>query len=452
MAIRVEMWVGADPSAITAALEGLVAQDHELMGAADRAGTPYPPLYTSGVRYRREPRGRERWDTIDVVFRNAEGDCEDLASIRAAELQRDGEPARAICIRTSRRKFHIVVQRATGEIEDPSRILLERERRERTMKQTKPRICVRDLGSHYIGALDVPLVTGQRLQAAEIGFDPWSALQKVMHSVAAIVSNPAVAAVLPPQAVLAITIADKISKMSPEGLRALIDHPKASPAQKKLAQTVVAAKERAQKEQEVEVGFGFGDILAAAASPITWPFVAARAAADAAKQANAALHARSGATAPAKGGGVRVLDRTTNQAARAAREGTRTRVGPGLQGQTPTDPYGNPLVDPYGNPMPPQMSPQMPPPFNPYGSYPMPSPYPMPPQMYPMPMYPPGWESAFQQPQPLSLEDAAAVALWGAQDFAPGSFPGYSGQQPGPQPGYSQGYPGVPGYYQPPYW
>jgi hypothetical protein len=324
--------------------------------------------------------------------------------------------------------------------------------KERSMRIGKPRICVRDLGSHYIGALDLPLTSGQRLQAAEIGFDPWTALQKVMHTISAIVSNPAVASVLPPQAVLAITIADKIAGMSPAGLKALIEHPAASPAQKKLAGAVVAAKEKAQKE--MEVGFGFGDLLAAAVSPVMWPITAAKAAADAARSANAALHRKSGATAPSGGGGVRVIDRTYNPAARQARaQGMR----PGMP--VPTDPYGNPLVDPYGNPMPSTMAP----PFNPYPSpyptpypYPMPLPpqYPMPPQQYPYPAYPPGWENAWgqQQPQPLSLDEAAAVALWGAQDFAEGSFPGYAGQQPGPQPGYSQGYPGVPGYYQPQYW
>lgn len=439
MAIHVEMWLGANPEEITAALEGLVAQNLEQIRVAELAGRPYPPLYASDVRYRREPKGRERWDSIEVVFANGEGDCEDLSCTRTAQLQCDGEPARAICVRTSRKTFHILVQRATGELEDPSRIMLWKEK---TMKQVKPRICVRDLGTHYIGALDLPLTSGQRLQAAEIGFDPWSALQKVMHTISAIVSNPAVASVLPPQAVLAITIADKIASMSPAGLRALIEHPGASPAQKKLAKAVVNAKEVAQKEQEVS---GWGDVLTAAVSPVVW------AAAEAAKAANAALHAKSGSTAPTGGGGVRVLDRTYNPAARAAREGTRTRVGPGMQQPVPTDPYG--IVDQYGQPVPP---------FNPYNPYqPMPPQYPMPypgqyPPPYPMPqqypMYPPGWEGAFGQAQPLSLDEAAAVALWGAQDFAAGSFPGYAGQQPGPQPGYSQGYPGVPGYYQPPYW
>lgn len=450
MTIRVEMALGATAEEITAALEGLVAQDLEQIRVAELAGRPYPPLYASDVRYRREPRGRERWDSIAVIFANGSGDCEDLASARTAQLQRDGEPARAICVRTSRKTFHILVARATGEVEDPSRIMLDKEQ---TMKQAKPRICIRDLGTHYIGALDLPLTSGQRLQAAEIGFDPWSALQKVMHTISAIVSNPAVASVLPPQAVLAITIADKIASMSPAGLKALIEHPAASPAQKKLAGTVIAAKEKAQKEQEV--GFGFGDILAAAVSPVMWPITAARAAADAARSANAALHARSGSTAPTGGGGVRVINRTINPEARARR--AAGMPSPGMQQQpVPTDPYGNPLVDPYGNPLPsmypmPPQYPQYPmpmppmgsPPFNPY------QPYPMPPQY---PQYPPGWEGAFGQPQPLSLDEAAAVALWGAQDFAAGSFPGYAGQQPGPQPGYSQGYPGVPGYYQPPYW
>lgn len=432
MAIHVEMAVGASPAAITAAMEGLVAQDVELMAEAELAGSPYPPLYSGGVHYRREPRGRERWDAIDVVYKNGSGDCEDLCGIRTAELQRAGEPAKAIVVPTRRGKFHVLVQRATGEIEDPSKVLLEMER---TMKRNKPKICVKPVGDHYIGAIDLPLNGKDCVQALEIGFDPWSALQKVVHSISAIVQNPAIASMLPPQAVLAVAIADKIASMSPAGLRALIKHPNATPAQKKLAGAVVAAKQKAQQEQEQEIGWGWGDALTLAVSPAVY------AAGQAAKAINAELHKKSGSTAPSGGGNVRVVNRTLNPAARARREGTRTQLQP--QQPVPTDPYGNPLVDPYGQPIyPPQAYPQQ---------APYPYPYPYPPQGYPgsppiYPSYPPGWEGAYQQqPQPLSLDEAAAIALWGAQTFAEGSFPGYT-------PGFSQDYPGQPGYYQPPYW
>lgn len=419
MAINVEMAVGASPEAITAAVQGLVAQDVELMAAAELAGAPYPPLYASGVHYRREPKGRERWDTIDVVYANGSGDCEDLCGIRTAELQRAGELAKAIVIRTRRNTFHVQVLRADGTIEDPSRVLLEMER---TMKR-KPKICLRPVGDHYIGAIDLPIEGRASVQALEIGFDPWTALQKVVHAISAIVQNPAVASVLPPQAVIAITIADRIASMSPEGLRALLRHPGSTPAQKKLAGAVVAAKERAQQD---EVGFGLTDALTLAVSPAVW------AAGRTAKAINDELHKKSGSPAPANGGNVRVVNRRTVRPPRA-----RQPAQP-----VPTDPYGNPMVDPYGQPLPaqypqPGYSPAYP--YLPQAPYP----YPYPPQ-YP-PQYPPGWEAYQQQPQPISLDEAAAIALWGAGTFAEGSFPGYT-------PGYSQDYPGQPGYYDPPDW
>lgn len=84
-----------------------------------------PPLYASGVRYRPEPPDREDWDTADVVHGRGWGDCEDLAAWRAAELQLDGEDARADCYVSRRRPdgrriWHAVVVRENGELEDPS--------------------------------------------------------------------------------------------------------------------------------------------------------------------------------------------------------------------------------------------------------------------------------------------------------------------------------------------
>jgi hypothetical protein len=83
-----------------------------------------PPLYESGIRYEREPLGREWWQTAADNFAEGEGDCEDLASHRAAELVVfSGEPARAVTMRTGRRTFHAVVRRGDGSIEDPSAAL-----------------------------------------------------------------------------------------------------------------------------------------------------------------------------------------------------------------------------------------------------------------------------------------------------------------------------------------
>ncbi len=49
-----------------------------------------PTLYTSGVRYEAEPIGREDWQDVLTTLRRGNGDCEDLASWRAAELQKQG--------------------------------------------------------------------------------------------------------------------------------------------------------------------------------------------------------------------------------------------------------------------------------------------------------------------------------------------------------------------------
>ena len=83
-----------------------------------------PPLYESGVVYRKEPPGSERWIPAPRVYRAGHGDCEDLAAWRAAELRLAGEKrALAIAVRTGPKMWHAVVWRANGVIEDPSRAL-----------------------------------------------------------------------------------------------------------------------------------------------------------------------------------------------------------------------------------------------------------------------------------------------------------------------------------------
>lgn len=82
-----------------------------------------PSLYGAGVRYRREPlrgpaRAREHWQTIPEVLTAGYGDCEDLATWRAAELP----GARAVPVRV-RSGWHIVVLLPDGSVEDPSRRL-----------------------------------------------------------------------------------------------------------------------------------------------------------------------------------------------------------------------------------------------------------------------------------------------------------------------------------------
>ena len=117
--MRVEFKIPASESTLTALLEGLCAVNCVLLRRRQ-----LPPLYKSGVRYKRERPGREKWLTAPETLAAGVGDCEDLAAWRCAELRvYKGEPARAIAMRSGKKKFHAVVQRADGRIEDPSRRL-----------------------------------------------------------------------------------------------------------------------------------------------------------------------------------------------------------------------------------------------------------------------------------------------------------------------------------------
>jgi hypothetical protein len=86
-----------------------------------------PWLYQSGVRYEEEPPGRDEWQDIPETIRRREGDCEDLACWRLAELRvrslEDARPFVKRAIDGPRTIYHVAVRRSDGRIEDPSRIL-----------------------------------------------------------------------------------------------------------------------------------------------------------------------------------------------------------------------------------------------------------------------------------------------------------------------------------------
>jgi hypothetical protein len=86
-----------------------------------------PWLYESGVHYEEEPPGRDEWQDIPETIKRGEGDCEDLACWRLAELRvRSLEDARPFVKRAvygPRTVYHVAVRRSDGRIEDPSRVL-----------------------------------------------------------------------------------------------------------------------------------------------------------------------------------------------------------------------------------------------------------------------------------------------------------------------------------------
>lgn len=138
------MVIPDNPLALRQALEGLVRVNAAMLLGAWAAGRPVPPLYMGGTRYKREPMGREWWQTVADNVAEREADCEDLATHLAAQyrvapvllfpelLQAFGVqpiisgvlyPARAVTKRTGPRTYHAIVEHPDGRIEDPSSAL-----------------------------------------------------------------------------------------------------------------------------------------------------------------------------------------------------------------------------------------------------------------------------------------------------------------------------------------
>jgi hypothetical protein len=110
--------VPAREDAFAAALEGLTRVNEGLMQRQ-----AIPPLYQAGVRYKDEP--RDVWRHALDVLGEGWGDCEDLSAYRAAELRHTGEdPAAAVNVyKSGPSRYHAVVLRGDGTIEDPSKVL-----------------------------------------------------------------------------------------------------------------------------------------------------------------------------------------------------------------------------------------------------------------------------------------------------------------------------------------
>ncbi len=114
----------AKSRALIAMLEALIAINEGYL--IERPDTP--ELYASGIPYVEEPVGRDHWQDIPRTLKVRVGDCEDLACWRIAELRvRNAELAARPYVKSTLHNgkvvYHVAVQRADGQLEDPSRIL-----------------------------------------------------------------------------------------------------------------------------------------------------------------------------------------------------------------------------------------------------------------------------------------------------------------------------------------
>lgn len=75
------------------------------------------------VRWAPEPPGDEHFDHAALVLQRGKGDCDDMAPWHAASLRMTGEDrgAKAIVKKSGPNRWHAVVQRSDGSIDDPSR-------------------------------------------------------------------------------------------------------------------------------------------------------------------------------------------------------------------------------------------------------------------------------------------------------------------------------------------
>lgn len=79
-------------------------------------------LISAGAKWQPEDPGDEHFDHGALISKRGHGDCDDWAPLHAATLRATGEDpgAKAIVRKSGKKRWHAIVQRSDGGIEDPS--------------------------------------------------------------------------------------------------------------------------------------------------------------------------------------------------------------------------------------------------------------------------------------------------------------------------------------------
>ena len=97
------------------------------ISAGQRMNGLVPSLYSTNVRYAREPQGVDCWCTALETFRAGNGDCEDLAIWLCSDAILDGDPKAHVVIKPIRPGLAhaMVITHVNGKtfLRDPSRKL-----------------------------------------------------------------------------------------------------------------------------------------------------------------------------------------------------------------------------------------------------------------------------------------------------------------------------------------
>lgn len=122
MRIRLSLPDGhLSPEALNSALEA-VTRTNESLISSGQVPTAAEGI-ARGVRWKPEPPGDEHFDLAPVVMGRGWGDCDDLAPWHAASLRVTGKDPGAVAIvkRSGPKRWHAVVLRSNGSIDDPSK-------------------------------------------------------------------------------------------------------------------------------------------------------------------------------------------------------------------------------------------------------------------------------------------------------------------------------------------
>lgn len=105
---------------LDAALEGVTRLNETLLD--DGRVPTFDQALPSGIRWKPEPPGQEHFDHAGIVLGRGWGDCDDLAPWHAASLRATGEDpgARAVVRKSGPKRWHAIVQRSDGTVDDPS--------------------------------------------------------------------------------------------------------------------------------------------------------------------------------------------------------------------------------------------------------------------------------------------------------------------------------------------
>jgi hypothetical protein len=110
-----------DADILNAALEATTRANEKMHASGETPSVR--TMIASGARWKPEPAGPEHFDLASTIASRGWGDCDDWAPSWAGELRATGRDpdARAVVRRSGPSRWHAVVERGNGRIDDPSR-------------------------------------------------------------------------------------------------------------------------------------------------------------------------------------------------------------------------------------------------------------------------------------------------------------------------------------------